>query len=286
MDKFKAALDSGKWKAEGRRRAGRGQQDRRARHAAFFINGKFVGAQPFEAFKAKIDEELKNADALIKKGVQRGQVYDALMKTAKTEVAAAPRRGAGAAAGAGHQGLQGRARATRRRRARRRAGRRSSSSPTSSARSARASSRRSSRSRRSTRARCASSFSNYPLPFHNNAMPAAEAARRRTRRASSGRCTTSCSRTSRRSIARPSRSTRRSSASTWTSSRRTSTREVQGGGRTRTCSTQGLGAGVIGTPTFFINGRKISGAMPFETFEGDRRGAEEEAKVSAEAIGR
>ena len=36
---------------------------------SFFINGKpFVGAQPFEAFKAKIDEEIKNADALIEEG--------------------------------------------------------------------------------------------------------------------------------------------------------------------------------------------------------------------------
>ena len=45
-----------------------------------------------------------------------------------------------------------------------------------------------------------------------------------TSRASSGRCTTSCSPTSRRSTARRSRSTRRSSASTWPSSRRRSTR--------------------------------------------------------------
>src|SRR5205823_2846969 len=56
---------------------------------AFFINGKpFVGAQPFEAFKGKIDEAIKEADDKAKGNYAR--YYDDLMKTAKTEVAAAP----------------------------------------------------------------------------------------------------------------------------------------------------------------------------------------------------
>jgi protein-disulfide isomerase len=91
MDKFKAALDSGKWKqkvdqeqAEGNKIGARGTP-------SFFINGKsFVGAQPFDAFKGKIDEELKNADAMIKKGTPVAKLYDELMKNAKAEVAAAP----------------------------------------------------------------------------------------------------------------------------------------------------------------------------------------------------
>ena len=71
---------------------------------------------------------------------------------------------------------------------------------------------------------------NNPLPFHQNA-----AAGRRgapwppTSRASSGRCTTSCSRTSRRSTRPTSRSTRRRSASTSTSSRRRSTTSTRQG---------------------------------------------------------
>ena len=91
VDKFKADLDSGKWKqkvdqeqAEGNKIGARGTP-------SFFINGKsFVGAQPYEAFKAKIDEEIKNADALIKKGTPVAKLYDAIQKDAKTEVAAAP----------------------------------------------------------------------------------------------------------------------------------------------------------------------------------------------------
>ena len=89
---------------------------------AFFINGKFLsGAQPFEAFKAKIDEELKKAEALIAKGTPKAKVYDALMKDAKTEVPAAPAAAAASREGprGGHQGLHGRRRASRRRRGRR-----------------------------------------------------------------------------------------------------------------------------------------------------------------------
>jgi protein-disulfide isomerase len=91
MAKFKADMDSGKWKkkvddemAEGNKIGARGTP-------SFFVNGKpFVGAQPFEAFKAKIEEEIKNADALIKKGTPVAKVYDEIQKNAKAEVAAAP----------------------------------------------------------------------------------------------------------------------------------------------------------------------------------------------------
>ena len=81
---------------------------------AFFINGKFLsGAQPYEIFKAKIDEELKVADAMIAKGTPKTHVYEVLMKDAKTELPAPRPRRAGRSAGrgedarAGHHGLQG-----------------------------------------------------------------------------------------------------------------------------------------------------------------------------------
>ncbi len=90
VNQFKSELDSGKWKqkvdtelAEGNKIGARGTP-------SFFINGKpFVGAQPFESFKAKIDAELAAADPIAKK-VGATKVYDELMKTAKAEVAAAP----------------------------------------------------------------------------------------------------------------------------------------------------------------------------------------------------
>jgi protein-disulfide isomerase len=77
--KFKADLDSGKYKA-------RVEQDQKyagtvgARGTpAFFINGKLVsGAQPFENFKKVIDEEIKRADAEIAKGTPKAQLYQKL----------------------------------------------------------------------------------------------------------------------------------------------------------------------------------------------------------------
>jgi protein-disulfide isomerase len=49
----------------------------------FFINGKVLsGAQPYETFKARIDDELKVTDAMIAKGTPRARLYAALMKEA------------------------------------------------------------------------------------------------------------------------------------------------------------------------------------------------------------
>ena len=43
---------------------------------SFFINGRMLtGAQPFEKFKAVIDEEIKKADELIKAGTPLQDVY-------------------------------------------------------------------------------------------------------------------------------------------------------------------------------------------------------------------
>lgn len=52
---------------------------------AFFINGRYLsGAQPVDAFKAVIDEEMKKADALIAKGTPRDKVYEETIKSGKT----------------------------------------------------------------------------------------------------------------------------------------------------------------------------------------------------------
>jgi len=60
----------------------------------FFINGiALSGAQPFEAFKRVIDEELQRAEALVARGTPRGQVYAALTRDAPTSPApTAPER--------------------------------------------------------------------------------------------------------------------------------------------------------------------------------------------------
>lgn len=51
---------------------------------AFFVNGRYLsGAQPVDAFKAVIDEEIKKADALIAKGVSADRVYEETIKNGK-----------------------------------------------------------------------------------------------------------------------------------------------------------------------------------------------------------
>ena len=89
--KVKAALDEKKYESQIKADLEMGQKIGVRGTPAFFINGTFLsGAQPFEAFKARIDQELAKAEALVKKGVARGKVYDAIMKNAQAAVAAAP----------------------------------------------------------------------------------------------------------------------------------------------------------------------------------------------------
>ena len=55
----------------------------------FFINGRrLVGAQPPEKFEKIIDEEIKKAQDLLAKGTKPADLYDALMKDAKGPAAA------------------------------------------------------------------------------------------------------------------------------------------------------------------------------------------------------
>jgi protein-disulfide isomerase len=52
---------------------------------AFFINGRKVeGARPLDDFKVIIDEEIRKAEALVARGVRPSDVYDTLMKDAVT----------------------------------------------------------------------------------------------------------------------------------------------------------------------------------------------------------
>jgi protein-disulfide isomerase len=53
----------------------------------FFVNGRrLVGAQPFDRWKAVIDEELAKAEALVRAGFSPAQVYDRIQATAAPPV--------------------------------------------------------------------------------------------------------------------------------------------------------------------------------------------------------
>jgi RNA polymerase sigma factor (sigma-70 family) len=62
---------------------------------SFFLNGRLVaGAQPLPVFEKAVSEELAYADAVLKAGVQPGDLYTAITKNGATELTTTPSAGA------------------------------------------------------------------------------------------------------------------------------------------------------------------------------------------------
>jgi len=94
VEKLRSALDAGKWKQKVDLETKEANQIGANGTPWFFINGKsLVGQLPYDSFKAKIEEAIKDADAH-SHGESYGKYYDQLMKTAKAEVVAAPQAAA------------------------------------------------------------------------------------------------------------------------------------------------------------------------------------------------
>ncbi len=86
MAKFKEDLKDKKLEAKIKKQQSQGSTLGARGTPAFFVNGRFLsGAQPFEAFKAIIDEEMKKADALLAKGTPKDKLYDAIIAKGKTK---------------------------------------------------------------------------------------------------------------------------------------------------------------------------------------------------------
>jgi protein-disulfide isomerase len=91
MAKFKQAMDSGKYRAKVEADAAAGSAVGANGTPTFFVNGRqLVGAQPFPAFKAIIDEELAKANKLLAEGTKIDQVYEKILATAQAAPAPAP----------------------------------------------------------------------------------------------------------------------------------------------------------------------------------------------------
>jgi protein-disulfide isomerase len=268
MDKFKADLDSGKWKqkvdaemAEGNKIGARGTP-------SFFINGKpFVGAQPFESFKAKIDAEIKNADEVMKKEhVSAGdKLYAAIMKDAKTEVAAAPAAAPGAPpedktvykVDAGNAPSVG-----------------PKSAPVTIVEFSDFQCPFCSRVVPTVKqiedkykGKVRVSFRNYPLPFHQNAQLAAEAAMAAD---AQGKFWEMHDKLFGNQQALDRASLEKYAGEIGLNVDKFKS-DLDSGKFKAVINADkqyadSLGGGGFGTPTFFINGRKISGAMPFDSF--------------------
>jgi protein-disulfide isomerase len=84
VGKVKSAIKTHKYKAEIESDSDLGEDLQANGTPHFFINGKrLVGAQPFDEFKKIIDVELASAQALVAKGTPQAGLYDAIIKDGK-----------------------------------------------------------------------------------------------------------------------------------------------------------------------------------------------------------
>lgn len=87
VDKFKADMKDKALETKVRKQQSQGAVLGARGTPSFFVNGRHLsGAQPFEAFKALIDVELKEAEALVAKGTAKKDVYATVIATGKTKV--------------------------------------------------------------------------------------------------------------------------------------------------------------------------------------------------------
>ena len=91
MTKYAAAMDSHKFKDRIKHDSEDAEKYGARGTPNFFINGRNLrGAQPVEAFKSTIDEELKKADEKLKSGVSRANLYAELTKAGLDKAAPPP----------------------------------------------------------------------------------------------------------------------------------------------------------------------------------------------------
>jgi len=81
LEKFKHALDSGKFRARVESDSAAGNALGASGTPTFYVNGRpIVGAQPYETFKATIDEEIQRADKLLAAGTKPEKLYAKLQE--------------------------------------------------------------------------------------------------------------------------------------------------------------------------------------------------------------
>jgi protein-disulfide isomerase len=284
MAKFKAALDAQKGKEAIEADATAGGKIGARGTPAFFVNGKFLsGAQPYEVFKAKIDEELKNADTLIAKGTPKSKVYDVLMKDAKTEVAAAPAQAAQGAektpeqdetvykVAAGNAPAKGSKNAPLQvvifsdfqcpfcKRV----------EPTLT------------QMEKEYGGKVHMAWKNYPLPFHQNAEPAAEAAMAANAQGKFWQMHDKLFENN-TALDRPSLEKYAQELGLDMAKFKADLDAQKYKDSIASDTKEGQAVGVNGTPAVFINGRKINGAYPWETFKSiaDQELAKKQGKLA------
>ena len=271
MGKFKAALDANKGKEDIEADATGGGKIGARGTPAFFINGKFLsGAQPFEAFKAKIDEELKTAEGLVAKGTPKAKVYEALMKEAKSEVPAAPAAAPGG--GAPEQGPEADTKIYAVQ-----PGKSASKGPQSAPLQVVVFSDFQcpfctrveptlTQLEKQYQGKVRMVWKNYPLPFHNNAEPAAQAAMAAQAQGKFWQMHDKLF-ANQQALDRPALEKYAQELGLDVAKFKADLDSGKYKDAVQAEMKEGQELGVNGTPAVFINGRKISGAYPFETFK-------------------
>jgi protein-disulfide isomerase len=94
MERFRQALDDGEiFREQIDRDAALARAFGIAGTPAFFINGEFLlGAESYDVFKGRVEKALRGAKVLLSKGTPKARVYDELMRGARAEPTALPRR--------------------------------------------------------------------------------------------------------------------------------------------------------------------------------------------------
>ena len=230
----------------------------------FFINGKLIsGALPFGSFKSVIDEQMRLADAALKKGTSRDALYKTLMEenvrsAGSTAAAAAPAPDQKYDVQAGNSPALG-----------------PKNAPITIVEWSDFQCPFCSRVEPTLKqimgeykGKVRVVWKNQPLPFHPNAMPAAEAAMAAYEQgndkfwAMHDKFFANQSQLSSQFYEQTARELRLD-MKRWT-------RSVESHAAQAAITADmnaGNAVGANGTPTFFINGRKLVGAMPFESFK-------------------
>jgi len=272
LERWKSDKDSKEVAALIEKDASYGQQVGADGTPSFFINGKLIsGAMPFDTFKAVIDDQIRKADELLKKGIKQERLYQALVE-----------ENVKAAGGAGQQQAQAQvpAAAPQDQRFEVQAGNAPSKGPKNAPVTivewsdfqcpfcSRAQpTLKQIMDQYAGKVRLV--WKNQPLSFHPNAMPAAEAAMAAYDQGGSDKFWTmhdkffenqsSLSPAFYEQVAREIGL----DVPRWKSAVESHSAQAA----IQADMSAGSALGANGTPTFFINGRRLVGAMPFESFK-------------------
>jgi len=231
---------------------------------SFFVNGKFIsGAMPFETFKGAIDEQIRKADELLKSGTKQEKLYQALVEENVKAAGGSPQ----AAAPGVEQKFDVQA----------------GNAPAKGAKTAPVTIIEFSDFQCPYCGRAQSTlkqvldqypgkvrlvWKNQPLSFHPNAMPAAEAAMAAYEQgndkfwAMHDRLFTKQQELSPAYYEQVAKEIGLDVAK-W----KVSVESHSGQALIQADMSAGSAVGANGTPTFFINGKRLVGAMPFESFK-------------------